>query len=91
MKKTNDKKSFIVLGVVIIIILIVIQLITTNITFSTINRVEQEQENYYNQVEALLDSICNHNEDYFHDTLMETDVYYNYEVARDQLNKQYKH
>lgn len=41
---------------------------------------------YYNKTEELLDTIYCQNEDYF-DVLMETDVYYYYEVAKDNLNK----
>ena len=39
---------------------------------------------YYQRTEALLDSICNW-QDSFMDTVMETDTYYEYEVAREDL------
>ena len=37
---------------------------------------------YYNKTEALLDSINKWNEP-FMDTVMETDTYYEYKIARD--------
>lgn len=40
---------------------------------------------YLNSTEILLDSIYQLNEDTFHDTVMECDVYYNYEVARSKV------
>lgn len=40
---------------------------------------------YYIHTEALLDTIYNQDSAYF-DVLMETDVYYYYEVAKDNLN-----
>lgn len=40
--------------------------------------------NYYKKTEALLDSINNWNEP-FMDTVMETDAYYEYEVAKEAL------
>lgn len=41
---------------------------------------------YYNKTEELLDTIYCQNQEYF-EALVETDVYYNYEVAKDKLNK----
>lgn len=41
---------------------------------------------YYNKTETLLDTIHNQNE-VFADGLMETDVYYEYEVARENAFK----
>lgn len=42
------------------------------------------EKEYYNKTEALLDSINTWHES-FMDTVMETDVYYEYEVARENL------
>lgn len=41
--------------------------------------------NYYQRTEELLDTIYNQDAAYF-DVLMETDVYYYYECAKDNLN-----
>lgn len=43
-------------------------------------------KDYYNKTEALLDSIYKWDNS-FADTVMETDVYYEYEVARKNYNK----
>lgn len=41
---------------------------------------------YYNKTEELLDTIYCQNQEHF-EALVETDVYYNYEVAKDKLNQ----
>ena len=41
---------------------------------------------YYTHTEALLDSINNWNESFI-DTVMESDTYYEYELARESNNK----
>lgn len=43
-----------------------------------------EQNEYFDKTEALLDSINNWNPGFI-DTVMETDAYYEYEVARDKI------
>lgn len=49
------------------------------------NKAYSQTNEYYNNTEALLDSINNWDES-FMDNVMETDAYYNYEVSRDNLN-----
>lgn len=44
-----------------------------------------KQYNYYDKTEALLDSIYNWDES-FMDTVMESDVYYEYELSCVKLN-----
>lgn len=42
---------------------------------------------YYNHVEALLDSIYEWNESFMNDFVQETDTYYEYELSRDKYIK----
>lgn len=51
------------------------------------SKVYESQDEYYNKTEALLDSINVIYNDSFYDTVMETDTYYEYEVARENLLK----
>lgn len=48
------------------------------------SEVYKAQYNYYEKTEALLDSIYNWDES-FMDTVMETDAYYEYEVAKEEI------
>lgn len=48
------------------------------------SEVYQAQYNYYEKTEALLDSINNWDES-FMDTVMETDAYYEYELAKQEI------
>lgn len=48
------------------------------------NSVYKEEYKYYEKTEILLDSI-NKWDNSFMDTVMETDTYYEYEVARENL------
>lgn len=51
------------------------------------SKVYESQDEYYNKTEALLDSINVIYNDSFYDTVMKTDTYYEYEVARENLLK----
>ena len=66
----------------------VIIIIITLACFASYNAgkssVYKAENNYYNKVEELLDSINNWDES-FMDTVMETDTYYEYEIAREGL------
>lgn len=48
--------------------------------------VYEEDYNYFEKTEALLDSINNWDES-FMDTVMETDAYYEYELAKEEYTK----
>lgn len=48
------------------------------------SEVYKAQYNYYEKTEALLDSIYNWDES-FMDTVMETDAYYEYELAKEEI------
>lgn len=50
------------------------------------SHVYSEREEYYIHTEALLDSINNWDES-FMDTVMETDAYYEYELAKENYLK----
>lgn len=47
-----------------------------------------DNHNYYQKTEELLDSIYTWNDSIFIDVIMETDVYYEYEVERDKIYPQ---
>lgn len=70
--------------------LIVLIIVMGTIGFACYNAgksaIYNTQYEYFNRTEALLDSINNWDES-FMDTVMETDVYYEYEVTRDKLIK----
>lgn len=48
------------------------------------SEVYESNYNYYEKTEALLDSIYNWDES-FMDTVMETDIYYEYELAKENM------
>lgn len=51
----------------------------------TDNEILEDYYNYYYAVETLCDSLFEWQEDYFLDVVFETDVYYTYEMCRDEL------
>lgn len=71
-----------------IIKVIAFLLIAGYISFDSYNAgkstVYSQQYEYYKKTEALLDSINNWDSS-FKDTIMKTDAYYEYEVARERL------
>lgn len=80
----NNKKEIIRRTLLIILIIAVLSFIC--FTFYQGGKAETYNEawEYYANTEVLLDSICNWNSS-FEDTIMETDVYYNYEVSKDNF------
>lgn len=48
--------------------------------------VYEEDYKYFEKTEALLDSINNWHESFI-DTVMETDAYYEYELAKEEMTK----
>lgn len=86
MKKWTNKQALTAIHIIVVTLLIsfgVLYLYTIKQSYKG----DIRQQEYYNKVEALLDTICNQHDDYFHDSLMEQDVYYEYEIAKEELNK----
>lgn len=67
-----------------LIIMVTIAIIAGGIYSAGKASSDKDRREYFNRTEALLDSIYNWNPDLM-DTAMETDVYYEYEVARDKI------
>lgn len=67
-------------------ILIVSALMLASCSVSKDEKLLRAYEQYYNDVETLLDSIAAHNES-FMDTEGETDAYYYYILSRKQIEK----
>lgn len=72
--------------VIYTVIAVILTAIITSILSYNVGRahVYSAQVDYFIATEALLDSTSVWSED-FMDTVMETDVYYDYEVAREKL------
>lgn len=74
---------------VTLIQIIVLIILSGIIAFASFNvgksYVYNQKFNYYNKTEALLDSIYNWDES-FMDTIMESDIYYEYELSYVELN-----
>ena len=70
------------------VLLLVIIMVVIGLAYNAGKRAVYEKDyKYYKKTEALLDSISNWDES-FMDTVMETDAYYEYELAKYELTKE---
>lgn len=84
-ENTNPVSQYLrILGVLSIITIICIAIGVVSHHISGHSATIEARNEYYNKTEALLDSIHKWDES-FMDSVMETDSYYEYEVARENL------